>query len=289
MFKSVLVHLRGTKADASALAAALQAARPSAAHLECLHIRADLGSMISKASVMELDDDANAMVDMLDTMKKQNAEAAERASEAFAAFCAKEGILRAEIPPGPEKMNAAFRESVGDEIDELIRQSRCNDLTVVTGGSEDAGGLNLYDLGRLIMGAGRPVLLASSLPARPVRTAVVAWKDVPEAARAVTAAMPLLATAQKIFVFNASEVDEPASDYESVVKLMGWHGLNADSYHVVPGEREPADAVLEMARSAEADLLVMGAYGRNRLNEIIFGGFTQSILEDASLPVLLFH
>jgi nucleotide-binding universal stress UspA family protein len=36
----------------------------------------------------------------------------------------------------------------------------------------------------------------------------------------------------------------------------------------------------EMARSAETDLLVMSAYGRNRLSELILGGFTRTILED---------
>jgi nucleotide-binding universal stress UspA family protein len=46
---------------------------------------------------------------------------------------------------------------------------------------------------------------------------------------------------------------------------------------------------LETARAADADLLVAGAYGRSRLSEVIFGGFTEGLLEDASLPVLLLH
>jgi nucleotide-binding universal stress UspA family protein len=33
----------------------------------------------------------------------------------------------------------------------------------------------------------------------------------------------------------------------------------------------------------------MGAFGQNRLSELVLGGFTQTILEDASIPVLLFH
>ena len=289
MLKSVLVHLRGTKADTAVLAAALQAARPFAGHLECLHIRPDLGELASKAALVEIDEDSNAIVLILERLQKESSETAQRASDAFANFCKKESILRAEIPPGPDKTNAAFREDIGNEVDRLIVQARYHDLVVVKGGGEHAGGLSLYDLGRVVMSAGRPVLLAPSVPARPVRTAVIAWKDAPEAARAVTAAMPLLATAEKIFVCSASEADEPTPDSEAIVRLLGWHGLNAQSHHVVPGERDPADAMLETARAADADLLVMGAYGRNRLNEIVFGGFTQCVLEDAALPVLLFH
>jgi nucleotide-binding universal stress UspA family protein len=33
----------------------------------------------------------------------------------------------------------------------------------------------------------------------------------------------------------------------------------------------------------------MGAYGHSRARELIFGGFTRSVLKEASLPVLLMH
>jgi nucleotide-binding universal stress UspA family protein len=33
----------------------------------------------------------------------------------------------------------------------------------------------------------------------------------------------------------------------------------------------------------------MGGYGHSRLRETILGGFTRSILEDASVPVLICH
>jgi nucleotide-binding universal stress UspA family protein len=38
-----------------------------------------------------------------------------------------------------------------------------------------------------------------------------------------------------------------------------------------------------------ADLLVMGGYGHSRLREWVFGGFTQLVLADAPLPVLIAH
>jgi nucleotide-binding universal stress UspA family protein len=45
--------------------------------------------------------------------------------------------------------------------------------------------------------------------------------------------------------------------------------------------------LLTAAASAQADLLVMGAYGRSRLSEWAFGGATRQVLHDADLPVLL--
>jgi len=47
--------------------------------------------------------------------------------------------------------------------------------------------------------------------------------------------------------------------------------------------------LLASAQAAGADLLLMGAYGRSRGREMILGGATQSIVEDAELPVLLTH
>ena len=39
----------------------------------------------------------------------------------------------------------------------------------------------------------------------------------------------------------------------------------------------------------EADLMVMGAYGRSRLREVILGGATEHMLRRAQLPVLMSH
>jgi nucleotide-binding universal stress UspA family protein len=288
MFKTILVHLRGTSGDKTVLSAALEAARPSAAHLDCVHIRPNLGNLISRVA-FDLDEDTDRITESLDTLRKLTDDVARAAAQAFADFCANESVTRVERPPAPDRVNAAFSETVDDELHYLITQSWYHDLVVVKGGSEEAGGLAMQAVGRLIINAGRPVLLAPNAHARKIRTVAIAWKDVPEAARAITAAMPLISKAENIFVFNASEEDEQAADSESVIAQFRWHGHKAEAHRVVPGERSAPDALLETARAAEADLLVMGAYGRNRLSELVFGGFTQRILEDASLPVLLFH
>ncbi|WP_407065610.1 hypothetical protein [Devosia sp.] len=44
-----------------------------------------------------------------------------------------------------------------------------------------------------------------------------------------------------------------------------------------------------MAVGQEADLLVMGAYGRNRLQEFIPGGATHTVLHAPRLPIFLSH
>lgn len=289
MIKTVLVHLRGTKADAAALQAGLQIARPFGAHIECLHVRPDWAALVSRAAPAGMDDDTDAISKMIETVQKDSAEAAQRALDTFNRFCDEERIPRSELPTGHTEIGASFREDVGDELERLIAHSRRHDLIVVKGGKQQDGGMGSDDVGRVILSAGRPVLLASTVPARTIRVAVVAWKDAPKSARAVTAAMPILDKARRVFVVSASEADEPKSDAAGVVHQLKWHGIDAEAHYVEPRGRDIHDAVLETARAADADLLIAGAYGRNRLREVIFGGFTEGLLEDASLPVLLLH
>jgi nucleotide-binding universal stress UspA family protein len=55
-----------------------------------------------------------------------------------------------------------------------------------------------------------------------------------------------------------------------------------------PG-RNVNEEITATCRDAGADLLVMGAYSRSRLNERIFGGVTETMLFRSSLPVLMYH
>jgi nucleotide-binding universal stress UspA family protein len=289
MIKTILVHLRGESCDAATLSAALQVARPFAAHFECLHVRPDLGALIARARPAILEGETDVIARAVESVKKESAESAQRASDTFSTFCIQERIRRGELPDKVDEISASFREDIGSELDRLIVQSRRHDLVVVKGGSAKDGGLGSSDVGRLILGAGRPVLLAPTVPSRAIRTVVVSWKDTPEAARAVSAAMPILERAKRIFVVTAGEDEDLRSDQNGIVSHLRWHGLDCETVHVEPRGRSAYDAVLETARTADADLLVAGAYGRSRLSEVVFGGFTEGILEDVSLPVLLFH
>ena len=287
MFKTILVHLRGTTADSPTLAAAYLFARPFMAHLEAFHVRPDFGAMMSRVTFAGNADDPGAIAEIFEVEQANAAQSAQRAADAHAAFCAKEQILKCEFPPGPGRLNAAFREAIGDELEELIERSRTHDLLVVSG-EESRGGLSREDVGKLILSTGKPVLLAPSVGAKPIRTVVVAWKSSPEAARALSMAMPVLEQAETIHVMNADEGD-PRSNCDNVVTQLAWHGLNAQAHRIMSGAGDPAHHILGAARAADASLLVMGGYGHSRVRETILGGFTRSVLQDASLPVLICH
>ena len=55
------------------------------------------------------------------------------------------------------------------------------------------------------------------------------------------------------------------------------------------GDRGTGEAVLDAAKAEGCDLLVKGAFTRNRLRQMIFGGATSHIMQHADLPLLMAH
>ena len=100
-----------------------------------------------------------------------------------------------------------------------------------------------------------------------------------EAARAVAAATPLLVKAERV----VSPVSKSMIRYwltDRPIFLVSWLGRESAEVEFMSSAAGPAGEVLKAtARSHQADLLVMGGYGHSRMREIVFGGFTQSVLE----------
>lgn len=289
--KTILTHMTGTACDRPVLATAMQIARIFSSHLECLRIVADPAYL----AMAQLDMASAAMIaDAMRALDEKQREQTKLAHENLAAFCKAYEIANADEPPGPNSISAHWSEKTGDEFDELTAAARFHDLTVLAGGKERPGRLPPEGIGQIVVGSGRPILLAPEQPRESAtKTIAIAWKNTPEAARALTAAMPLLAKAERIDVLSANEDDAQSKKClecgDRVVRFLRWHGLNAYGHFVIPAGRTVPNAILDSAHGFNADLLVMGGYGHSRLREFIFGGFTQRILDGVGLPVLLFH
>ena len=293
MFKTILTHMTGTDCDQPVLTAALQLARLFSGHLECLRVVSDPAALLMQAAQMDLVG-SMMLADALSVVERQNREATQRARAALTEFCKREHIASTDKPLSPNGVSAHWREKTGDEFDELTAQARFHDLAVLAGGAERKGCLPPEGIGQIVVGCGRPVLLVpEKLRQSITKTIAIAWKNTPEAARAVTAAMPLLSKAERIEVLSVNEEDKRAIECldcsDGIVQQLRWHGLNAYGHFVIPAGRTIPDAILESAHGFNAGLLVMGGYGHSRLREFIFGGFTKHILDGVDLPVLMFH
>jgi nucleotide-binding universal stress UspA family protein len=180
--------------------------------------------------------------------------------------------------------------------DGLARLARFADLVVL---SQDDPEEALPDLAvhlpdYVILNSPRPVLVLPRTDAAPgvARTVLVAWDGSKEAARALTAALPLLCRASTVTIAALTGPDAGAADLESqrpdLLQFLGHHGITPHMLVRDP-RRDPAHDLLDLADGLHCGLLVMGCFGHSKLREICLGGVSRGVLADAGLPVLLAH
>lgn len=136
--------------------------------------------------------------------------------------------------------------------------------------------------------SGRPVLFVPEIAKPPIgETVIVAWKDSVEAVRAVTAAEPFLDKAKRIRLVNIEEngKDETAA---GMADYLTRAGLRVELVKLALKGRQVGEVLLEAA-TGQGSLLVMGAYGRWRWREWVFGGATHYVLRHMTGPVLMTH
>lgn len=152
-------------------------------------------------------------------------------------------------------------------------------------------GLPADRLETLLLQCGRPLLIVPARhPLARLDTAMVCWKETPDAARAVSAAMPLLTQARHVTVVSVEEDRAPLpSALDAVVDLLAWHGIDADTRLLTGDGRSTIEVLFSSAQDQKADLMVMGGYGHGHTREALFGGCTQAVIEAADIPVLLVH
>ena len=91
---------------------------------------------------------------------------------------------------------------------------------------------------------------------RALGTAMVCWKETRDAARAVSAAMPLLTKARRVFVISVSEDGEgPSEAVHDVVRGLAWNGIAAESCILTRDARSTADTNCSVPRQSRAGLL----------------------------------
>lgn len=293
MFKTILIPTMGLSSDPAALEAALLVARGFSGHLECVHVRPDPQQILIQAAGYDMGMGMGTqmvMGDLIDVLQREDKKRTERAQKTFEAFCKREELPIATRPTGEAGVTAAWREVSGRESDILVAEARIHDLTVL-GNATALGGMVREAAGTVLVNSGRPILLLpAKAPKKMGKSIAIAWKASPEAARAVAAAMPLLAAAARVTIVSIAEnEDETASGADALSTSLRWHGINAEISYMAHPAGSIHDTILKAAADAKADLLVMGAYGHSRLSEFVFGGFTRHVLGGAVLPTLLAH
>ena len=290
MIKTILVPATGSKTDDGAFPAASALARAFGAHIDALHVRVDPVAV----AVNTMSDGGAGGVLLERLISELEQEIRDRKPRRIES--SRGSAQRKAFPRSPGRGGAATTRSAqwhaetGEQAQWMATYGMTADLIVaprgVTGDDADARAT----IEAVLINSGRPLWIPGG-PASPVTIADrvwIAWKPTPQAVRAVAAAMPFLLRAKEIVVITVEEEEGRRDAADRLVRSLGWHGLNAVAQRLQPGSKGGAETLLAAAAD-QAGMLVMGGYGHSRLREWVFGGFTQRVLSEAAMPVLMAH
>ncbi len=122
---------------------------------------------------------------------------------------------------------------------------------------------------------------------------IIAWDESKEAARAVHDAMPFLEYAENVQIVSVSGT--PKEEKSNIIysddlrKHLSHHGISTDVILADELEEGIGKTILQSGFEYDADLIVMGAYGETRLEEIVLGGVTRYLLNNTTIPLFLSH
>lgn len=277
--KDILVLLDGGDGDAARIDVAARLAQRRDGRLTGLLLAADppLPGFIEAGLPADLRAERRAVA----------AAEADAARQAFEDAARRHGVLD----------HAEWRESAGDPTETATLHGRYADLVVAGQPDPQADSDRLRPrVEDLLFDCGRPVLVvpyAGRFDTVGERI-VVGWNASREAARAVGDAMPLLEAARRVTVLavnpqrggTAGLGDAPGAD---IARHLSRHGCVVEAAQVSTDQIDSGEAMLNVVSDEAADMVVMGAYGRSRLREMILGGMTRFMLRCATVPVLMSH
>ena len=288
-YRRLLLPLTGTEAGEAALATALMVARIWNAHVHCLHVRVDARDVAPLAG----EGLSGAMIEeMMAATERESGERAARVRALFERFTDAAGgvtlAMSAETALKAEGPTLSFESIAGREEDIVAQQSRLYDMAVVPHPEVEEDVSSSDALHAVLFDSGRPVLIAPRVAPDAIGTRVChAWNGTAESAAALAAALPWLHRAQAVQILYSDEYQRRGPPVEGVLAYLRWHEIRAEAHLFKPITREVGAGLLGAARDFGADLLTMGAYSHSRLRQLILGGVTRHVLENADIPVLM--
>ena len=260
-----------------------------AAIATCVAVAADLGARIT---ALALEEDVFARPTVISPGDLDSAEASDsrevsNVQQLLNAFtnAASRGNIRTQSRSG--KVPA-------DQIASILAEhARFSDLTLVPVRPHDSQTERIIET--LLFESGRPLLLCPEQQVDELRpefeNVMIAWDHSARAARAVGDALPILQAAASVRVVTVTDdtTDAIVQSGTALVDHLREHGVYA-SFETTKGGGSSIGKVLgSWANSHAVDAIVMGAYHHSRLNEIVWGGVTKTVIGQPPCWVMISH
>ena len=246
---------------------------------KCVAVAGDLGARVTAMAVEE-------DIPIRPTVMISNDLDNTAAIEAVRSVSDARGLLKtfdaAAIRFGVRSEQTLSRSAAADIPRNLAVCARLKDLSLVPVKTDDDRSERVVE--RLIFESGRPILmcpeeLASELPVT-LDNVVIAWDHTAPAARAVADALPILQAAANVRIITATDDKTPAElvSGAALASHLEEHGIKATVATVAIDDSSVGKVFEAYVKANAIDLLVMGAYRHSRLNEMVWGGATKTVI-----------
>ncbi len=178
----------------------------------------------------------------------------------------------------------------GDDGEALAAAARRFDLTVIPPEMTASLGWRRIMAADIGLACGGPILVMPEQETAPTvgERVLVAWKGTRESARALHDAWPLIAAAKEVHVLVVAPEGEGGPE-GLLQRHFEQHGCKPNLMVDRGHDGTAADILRRQATSLGADLVIMGLYGRPRLQELVLGGVTREMLGAPPAPLFLSH
>lgn len=181
------------------------------------------------------------------------------------------------------------QKSIGKISDNIIEEAGNADLILMAKKGEHfhlkEGGLLGSVAEAVIRHSGKPVMVVPESYCE-IESMGLAYDGSASAKKALALSLSISEQAKwPITVVIVSADTAKAAALSEQVEDMAQKGL-ADCEIIISSGKE-ADEILKFIREGSVELMVMGAYGHNRLRELILGSTTSHIIQKSPVPVLL--
>ena len=185
---------------------------------------------------------------------------------------------------------AGWSEMIGMGPSGIGEYGRLFDLTIVARNESRATADWKTTVEAALFESGRPVLVVGDLvPDSLGHTIVIAWNGTLEAALSVFAGMPFLAVSDEVVVLEVAGGMVSGPTAAQMAAHLAQRDLIVRSETITKRDGSIGGAVLVFSAIWDADLVIKGAFTHSRLRQLIFGGATREILEDATIPTIFCH
>jgi len=181
------------------------------------------------------------------------------------------------------------KKNIGKISDTIIEEAENADLVLMAKKGEHfhlkEGGLLGSVAEAVIRRSGKPVIVIPE-SFREIESIGLAYDGSAPARKALELCLNISEKSKwPITVLIISADAQKAADLSAQVEEMAQKGL-ADCEVIISAGRE-ADEILKFIAEGAVELMVMGAYGHNRLREWLLGSTTSHIIQKSPIPVLL--